>query len=34
VGTVKELLSEGYNDTNEFIDNFLQTEKGMKYAAK
>jgi NTE family protein len=34
VGTIKELLREGYNDTNEFINNFLQTEKGRKYAEK
>lgn len=34
VGTIKQLLGEGYNDTNEFINNFLQTEKGRKYAEK
>ena len=34
VGTIKELIREGYNDTNEFIDNFLQSEKGRKYAGK
>ncbi|MFZ0742332.1 MAG: hypothetical protein WAM54_12130, partial [Nitrososphaeraceae archaeon] len=34
VGTIKQLLREGYNDTNEFINNFLQTEEGKKYAVK
>jgi NTE family protein len=34
VGTIKQLLREGYNDTNEFINNFLQTEEGKKYAEK
>jgi NTE family protein len=34
VGTIKELIREGYNDTNEFIYNFLQSEKGRKYAEK
>jgi NTE family protein len=34
VGTIKELLREGYNDTNELIDYFLRTEKGRKYAEK
>jgi hypothetical protein len=34
VGTIKQLLREGYTDTNEFIDNYLQTEEGRKYAVK
>jgi NTE family protein len=34
VGTIKQLLREGYNDTNDFINNFLQTEEGKKYAVK
>ena len=34
VGTIKQLLREGYNDTNEFVNNFLQTEEGKKYAEK
>jgi NTE family protein len=33
-GTIRQLIGEGYNDTNEFADNFVQTGKGKKYAAK
>jgi NTE family protein len=33
-GTIRQLLGEGYNDTIEFIDNFVQTEKGKEYAVK
>jgi NTE family protein len=33
-GTVRQLLSEGYKDSMEFINNFIQTDYGKKYAMK
>jgi NTE family protein len=33
-GTVRQLLDEGYKDSIDFINIFLQTETGKKYAMK
>jgi NTE family protein len=33
-GTVRQLLDEGYKNSIDFINNFIQTEPGKKYAMK
>ncbi|MFZ0203260.1 MAG: hypothetical protein WAL46_06160, partial [Nitrososphaeraceae archaeon] len=33
-GTVRQLLGEGYKDSMDFVNNFIQTETGRKYAKK
>ncbi|MGA7692670.1 MAG: hypothetical protein WCA61_10215, partial [Nitrososphaeraceae archaeon] len=33
-GTVRQLLGEGYKDSMDFVNNFIQTETGRKYDKK